>query len=71
MVRSPARQTWFWFSPTTYINGRNVTQYQFVDDLSVVKGNHTLRFGYNFRRADISDYDSQQNFAAECMPCRT
>lgn len=46
-----------------YINGRNVTQYQFVDDLSVIKGNHTLRFGYDFRRNDISDYDAQQNFA--------
>lgn len=49
--------------PNNYIDGRNVTQYQFVDDLSVIKGNHTLRFGYNFRRADISDYDSQQDFA--------
>ena len=49
--------------PNNFIDGRNVTQYQFVDDLSVVKGNHTLRFGYNFRRADISDIDSQQNFA--------
>ena len=46
-----------------YINGRNVTQYQFIDDLSILKGNHTLRFGYNFRRNDISDYDSQQNIA--------
>jgi hypothetical protein len=41
--------------------GRNVTQYQFADDLSIVKGNHTLRFGYNFRRSDVSDYDSQSN----------
>jgi hypothetical protein len=41
--------------------GRNVTQYQFVDDLSIVKGNHTLRFGYNFRRSDVSDYDNQSN----------
>ena len=49
--------------PNSFIQGRNVTQYQFVDDLSVIKGNHTLRFGYNFRRADISDYDAQQNFA--------
>jgi outer membrane receptor protein involved in Fe transport len=49
--------------PNNYVDGRNVTQYQFVDDLSIVKGNHTLRFGYNFRRVDISDYDSQQNFA--------
>jgi len=46
-----------------YINGRNVTQYQFADDLTWVKGNHTLRFGYNFRRDDLSDYDAQQNFA--------
>ena len=41
--------------------GRNETLYQFVDDLSIVKGNHSLRFGYNFRRADLSDYDAQSN----------
>ena len=49
--------------PDDFIDGRNVTQYQFVDDLSWVKGNHTFRFGYDFRRDDISDFDSQQNFA--------
>jgi hypothetical protein len=49
--------------PNTYIDGRNVTGYQFVDDLTVLRGNHTLRFGFNFRRSDISDFDSQQNFA--------
>ena len=48
--------------PNEFIDGRNVTQYQFVDDLSWVKGNHTFRFGYDFRRNDISDDDSQQNF---------
>jgi hypothetical protein len=48
--------------PNSFIDGRNVTQYQFVDDLSIVKGNHTLRFGYDFRRNDISDVDAQQNF---------
>ena len=36
--------------------GRNVTQYQFVDDLSINKGNHSLKFGGNFKRNDISDY---------------
>jgi hypothetical protein len=36
--------------------GRNVTQYQFVDDLSVTRGNHSLKFGANFRRYDISDF---------------
>ena len=49
--------------PDQYVDGRNVTQYQFVDDLSWVKGNHTFRFGYDFRRDDVNDYDSQQNEA--------
>ncbi|MBA3912956.1 MAG: hypothetical protein H0X25_03655, partial [Acidobacteriales bacterium] len=35
--------------------GRNVTQYQVVDDLSVSKGSHSIRFGGNFRRNDIGD----------------
>jgi hypothetical protein len=35
--------------------GRNVTQYQLVDDVSIVKGNHNLKFGANFRRDDITD----------------
>ena len=39
--------------------GRNVTQYQFVDDLSWVRGNHTMSFGFDFRREDLSDYDAQ------------
>jgi hypothetical protein len=36
--------------------GRNVTQYQFIDDLSWTKGKHNLKFGGNFRRYDITDY---------------
>jgi hypothetical protein len=36
--------------------GRNVTQYQFVDDFSWSRGNHDLKFGANFRRYDISDF---------------
>jgi outer membrane receptor protein involved in Fe transport len=31
------------------------TQYQFVDDLSWLKGNHTLKFGFNFKRYDVTD----------------
>jgi len=38
--------------------GRNITQYQFVDDFSWVRGRHTFRVGANFHRDDISD----QNF---------
>jgi hypothetical protein len=36
--------------------GRNVTQYQFIEDLSWTKGKHNLKFGANFRRYDISDF---------------
>ncbi|HUI84599.1 MAG TPA: carboxypeptidase regulatory-like domain-containing protein [Candidatus Binatia bacterium] len=36
--------------------GRNVTQYQIVDDLSLTKGAHSLKFGVNFRRYDITDF---------------
>ena len=40
----------------TWPQGRNVTQYQVADDFSLVKGSHTLKFGVNFRRNDITDY---------------
>ena len=39
--------------------GRNVTQYQIEDDFSWIHGKHTLKFGENFRRDLVSDYDAQ------------
>jgi outer membrane receptor protein involved in Fe transport len=39
-----------------YPQGRNVTQYQFVDDFSWIHGPHALKFGANFRRYDVTDY---------------
>ena len=36
--------------------GRNVTQYQVVDDFSYNAGNHTLKFGTNYRRNLVSDF---------------
>jgi len=36
--------------------GRNVTQYQIVDDFSTLRGNHNLKFGVNFRRNDLTTY---------------
>jgi hypothetical protein len=39
--------------------GRNVTQYQLEDDFSWIKGKHAIKFGGNFRRDLVSDYDSQ------------
>jgi hypothetical protein len=37
--------------------GRNVTQYQFGDDLSKTLNNHTVKVGVKFRRNDVSDHD--------------
>ena len=37
--------------------GRNVTQYQIVDDYSLQKGPHAIKFGVNFHRNDVSDWD--------------
>jgi hypothetical protein len=37
--------------------GRNITQYQFIDDLSWTRGKHSLKFGGNFRRYDVSDHN--------------
>lgn len=42
--------------------GRNVTQYQIVDDLSWTVGNHNIKFGGNFRRNDLSDYVYSERF---------
>jgi hypothetical protein len=41
----------------SFPQGRNVTQYQFIDDFSWTHGNHTFKFGENFRRYDISDHN--------------
>lgn len=45
--------------PFFLTQGRNVAQYQIEDDFSWIKGKHTLKFGENFRRDLVSDYDSQ------------
>ncbi len=37
--------------------GRNVTQYQVVDDYSMTKGKHTWKFGVNYHRNDVTDFD--------------
>jgi hypothetical protein len=38
--------------------GRNVTQWQLVDDFAKSLGRHSMRFGVNFRRYDITNYDA-------------
>jgi hypothetical protein len=44
-----------------YPQGRNVTQYQLVDDVTWTKGGHGLKFGINFRRIDFADYTPSGN----------
>jgi outer membrane receptor protein involved in Fe transport len=41
----------------SYPQGRNVTQYQFIDDFTKIVGNHTFKVGANYRRYDVSDYN--------------
>ncbi|HEV2381968.1 MAG TPA: carboxypeptidase regulatory-like domain-containing protein [Terriglobia bacterium] len=38
--------------------GRNVTDYQIVDNLTITKSSHTLKFGGNLRRTLVSDFDT-------------
>ena len=40
--------------------GRNVTGYQFQDDLSWTKGNHTIKAGWAMRRDDVTDYSPNE-----------
>lgn len=42
---------------TTFPQGRNVTQYGFVDDVNWTLGRNTVKFGANYSRYDISDFD--------------
>ncbi len=42
--------------PSGFPQGRNVTQYGFVDDLGWTIGNHSLKVGANYARYDITDH---------------
>lgn len=45
--------------PGALTQGRDVAQYQIVDDFSWIHGKNTFRFGENFRRDLVSDYDQR------------
>jgi hypothetical protein len=38
--------------------GRNVTNYQFIDNLTWTRGSHEFKFGENLRRTLVSDHDT-------------
>lgn len=40
--------------------GRNVEQWQLVDDLSIDRGRNNFKLGVNFRRDDVSDYRASE-----------
>jgi hypothetical protein len=43
--------------------GRNVSGYQVIDDVSWTKGRNTIRFGYNIRRDNITDIQGEETVA--------
>jgi hypothetical protein len=45
----------------SYPQGRRVSQYQVIDDVSWAKGNHDLKFGINFRGNRITDLTPFRN----------
>jgi hypothetical protein len=48
--------------PLTFFfpQGRNVEQWQIVDDLSIAKGRNNFKMGVNFRRDDVSDFRASE-----------
>lgn len=57
---------WIGAADYAFPQGRNVTGYQFGDDLSWTRGNHTVKLGFTMRRDDITDFTSSEhnvNFA--------
>jgi hypothetical protein len=43
-------------SDSSYPSGRNVSQYQFTDDLAITVGRNSFKTGYNFRRYNITNF---------------
>lgn len=52
--------SWVGGADWAFPQGRNVTGYQANDDLNWIRGKHTLKFGYTFRRDDITDFSSSE-----------
>jgi len=40
--------------------GRNVTGYQFSDDVNWTRGSHNIQFGWTLRRNDVTDYNPSE-----------
>src|SRR4029077_4914460 len=44
---------------SSFPQGRRVAQYFFLDDVSLTKGSHAIKFGVNFRRNNLADTGPQ------------
>jgi hypothetical protein len=51
--------------------GRNVTGYQFTDDVNWNHGNHNIQFGWTIRRNDVTDYSPGVLTTAEAIAFNT
>ncbi|MGH9541623.1 MAG: hypothetical protein ACRD2H_07045 [Terriglobales bacterium] len=49
---------------TSFPQGRNLTQYEFIDNLTWTHGNHSYKFGENFRRELVNDHGFSEDFAS-------
>jgi hypothetical protein len=47
-------------APAPFPQGRNVTQWGLIDDLSITRGNHSFKMGVNFRRDDVNDFTASE-----------
>ena len=56
--------SWVGGADYAFPQGRNVTGYQFGDDLSWTHGKHTVKVGFTMRRDDITDYTSSEHNVA-------
>src|SRR5271157_2843788 len=45
----------------SFPQGRNITQYQFIDNVTWTRGKHSFKFGGNYRRYDVSDHNFYYN----------
>lgn len=48
--------------------GREIAQYQIVDDYSHARGKHTFKIGMNFHQDWVNDYDFAANTGGELVP---
>ncbi|HXR97171.1 MAG TPA: carboxypeptidase regulatory-like domain-containing protein [Terriglobales bacterium] len=49
---------------TNFPQGRNVTQYQAIDNLTWTHGDHSIKIGENFRRELVNDHNFARSFAS-------